>query len=53
MHPYSAKVIVASVFSGCSDLMGKQMEIDDDDYIIVMYLRKGVVDDVSGHLCEH
>ena len=29
------------------------MEMDDDDYIIVMSLRKGEVDDVSGHLCEH
>ena len=30
--------------------------MDDDDtwdYIIVMASRKGGVDDVSGHLCEH
>ena len=31
------------------------MDDDDDtwDNIIVMPLRKGWVDDVSGHLCEH
>ena len=32
------------------------MQMDDDntwDYIIVMPLRKGKVDDLSGHLCEH
>ena len=37
MHPYSAKVIVASVSPGCSDLMSKtSMDKDDDDYTIVM-----------------
>ena len=29
------------------------MDKDDDDYTIVMPSRKGKVDDVSGHLCEH
>ena len=29
------------------------MDKDDDDYTIVMYLRKVKVDDVSGQLCEH
>ena len=44
MHPYSAKDIVASVHPGCSDLMSKQMEMDDDDYIInsnVLKIRQG------------
>ena len=34
MHPYSAKVIVASVYPGCSGLMSKTDLYDD--YIIVM-----------------
>ena len=29
------------------------MDVDDDDYTIVMFLREVKVDDVSGHLCEH
>ena len=53
MHPYSVKVIVAIIYPGCTDLMSKQTELDDDDYIILMPLWKGEVDDVSGHLCEH
>ena len=41
MYPYSAKVIVASVYPGCSDLMSKQMEMDNDDYIIVLVMSLG------------
>ena len=33
MHPYSAKVIVAGVYPGCSDLMSKtDGDLYDDDY---------------------
>ena len=46
MHPYSAKAIVA--LTKCV----KQIDIDDDDYTIVMS-KKRRVDDVSGYLCEH
>ena len=38
LHPFSAKVFLVAIV--CPDLMG-------------LLLRKGKVDDVSDHLCEH
>ena len=55
LHTYSAKVIVVIISPGNS-LRVKQTDMDDNDtwdYIIIMPLIKGKVDDVSGLLCEH
>ena len=54
LHPYSANVIVAIVCPGFSELMSKTDWVGWwHYYIVVIPLRKGKVDDVSGHLCEH